>query len=215
LPERLVQRRFAGLYAVTPDLDDTALLLAKTRAALTGGARLLQYRNKTATEILRREQAAALCRLCREHGATLIINDHILLASEVDADGVHVGADDATVAEARIQLGRDKIIGASCYNDLRHAEVAAVQGADYVAFGSFFASPVKPGAARAPLTILRTARLQFELPVVAIGGISLANADQLIHAGADAVAVISALFAAPDVEAEARKFCRLFQGKTA
>jgi thiamine-phosphate pyrophosphorylase len=199
---------------VTPDLDDTALLLAKVRSALAGGARLVQYRNKTADENLHLEQAVALHRLCRDCGAMLIINDHIRLACEVDADGVHVGADDATVTEARIRLGPDKIIGASCYNDLQYAQSAAAQGADYVAFGSFFASSVKPGAARAPLTILRSARQQFELPVVAIGGITLANAEDLIRVGADAVAVISALFAAPDVEAAARQFCRLFRGKT-
>ena len=213
--ERLTRRQLAGLYAVTPDVDDTALLLSKVEAALAGGARLVQYRNKTAAENLRREQAGELHRLCRNCGAILIINDHIRLAGEVDADGVHVGADDASVAAARIQLGPDKIIGASCYNDLQCAQSAAAQGADYVAFGSFFASSVKPGAVRAPLTILRSARWQFELPVVAIGGITLANAGDLIRAGADAIAVISALFAAPDVEAAAHQFCRLFQSETA
>jgi thiamine-phosphate pyrophosphorylase len=215
LPERLMRRQLAGLYAVTPDFDDTALLCARVRSALAGGARLVQYRNKTADENLQREQAVALRKLCRDRGAMVIINDDIRLAGEADADGVHVGADDATVAEARARLGPDKIIGASCYNDLQRAKSAAAQGADYIAFGSFFASPVKPDAVRAPLTILRAARRQFELPVVAIGGITLANAEELIRAGADAVAVISALFAAPDIEAAARQFCRLFRGKTA
>lgn len=206
-------RAISGLYAVTPDLADTALLLTRTEAALAGGVKLVQYRNKTAGENLRRDQAAALRELCRRHDAALIINDHIELACEIDADGVHVGTDDANVAEARRQLGPDKIIGASCYNDLQYAQSAAAQGADYVAFGSFFASAIKPGAVRAPLTILRSARRQFELPVVAIGGITLANAGDLIRAGANAVAVISAVFAAPDVEAAARQFCRLFQAE--
>ena len=213
--EKLSPRLFTGLYAVTPDLADTALLLARTQAALAGGARLLQYRNKIADENLRRAQAAALRQLCRRHGATLIINDHIELAHEVYADGVHVGAEDAAVADARARLGRSKIIGVSCYNDLQRAHSAAAQGADYVAFGSFFASPVKPGAGRAPLSILRAARQQVALPVVAIGGITLDNAGELVHAGADAVAVISALFAAPDVEIAARKFCQLFRVKAA
>lgn len=200
-----------GLYAVTPDLADTALLLAKTQAALAGGARLVQYRNKTADENLRREQATALHELCRRRNATMIINDHVELACALDADGVHLGADDSAVAAARVQLGRGKIIGVSCYNDLQRARSAATQGADYVAFGSFFTSSVKPGALRAPLSILQAARQQLELPVVAIGGITLDNAGELINTGADAIAVISALFAARDVEHAAVEFCSLFR----
>ena len=207
-------RTISGLYAVTLDLADTALLLAKTQDALAGGARLVQYRNKAADENLRRDQAAALRELCRRYSTTLIINDHVELAREIDADGVHIGADDAAVAAARARLGSGKIIGASCYNDLQRARSAAAQGADYVAFGSFFASSVKPGAVRAPLSILQAARQQLGLPMVAIGGITLDNAGELINAGADAIAVISALFAAPDVERAAREFCNLFRVKT-
>ncbi len=210
-----MNKAISGLYAITPDLADTAVLLAKTQAALAGGARLLQYRNKTADENLRREQAAALRELCRRYGAMLIINDHVELAREIDADGVHVGADDAGVAAARTRLGHSKIIGATCYNDLQRALAAAAQGADYVAFGSFFASAVKPGAMRAPLALLQQARRQVTVPVVAIGGITLDNAAGLIDAGANAVAVISALFAAPDVEVAARKFCQLLRVKVA
>lgn len=210
-----MNKAISGLYAITPDLADTAVLLAKTQAALAGGARLLQYRNKTADENLRREQAAALRELCRRYGAMLIINDHVELAREIDADGVHVGVDDAGVAAARTRLGHSKIIGATCYNDLQRALAAAAQGADYVAFGSFFASAVKPGAVRAPLALLQQARRQVTVPVVAIGGITLDNAAGLIDAGANAVAVISALFAVPDVEVAARKFCQLLRVKVA
>lgn len=210
-----MNKAISGLYAVTPDLADTAVLLAKTLAALAGGARLLQYRNKTADENLRREQAAALRELCRRYGAMLIINDHVELAREIDADGVHVGADDAGVAAARTRLGHGKIIGATCYNDRQRALAATAQGADYVAFGSFFASSVKPGAVRAPLALLQQTRRQVTVPVVAIGGITLDNAAGLIDAGANAVAVISALFAAPDVEVAARKFCQLLRVKVA
>ena len=210
-----MNQAISGLYAVTPDLADTAVLLAKTQAALAGGARLLQYRNKTADDNLRREQAAALRELCRRYGAILIINDHVKLAHEIDADGVHVGADDAAVAAARTRLGHGKIIGATCYSDLQRALAAAAQGADYVAFGSFFVSSVKPGAVRAPLALLRQARRQVTIPLVAIGGITLDNAAGLIDAGANAVAVISALFAVPDVEVATRSFCRLLQVKMA
>ena len=204
----------SGLYAVTPDLADTALLLKRVQAAMAGGVRLLQYRNKTAPENLRRTQAAAMRDLSRRHGAALIINDDVELAREIDADGAHVGGEDLSVAAARAVLGGGKIIGASCYNDLVRARAAVVQGADYVAFGSFFASSVKPAAVRAALPILQTARRQLGLPVVAIGGITLANAGALIRAGADAVAVLSAVFAAPDIENAAREFCQLFQVKT-
>jgi thiamine-phosphate pyrophosphorylase len=210
-----MNKAISGLYAITPDLADTAVLLAKTQAALAGGARLLQYRNKTADENLCREQAAALRELCRRYGAMLIINDHVELAREIDADGVHVGVDDAGVAAARTRLGHNKIIGATCYNDLQRALAAAAQGADYVAFGSFFASAVKPGAVRARLALLQQARRQVTVPVVAIGGITLDNATGLIDAGANAVAVISALFAVPDVEVAARKFCQLLRVKVA
>ena len=208
-------KAISGLYAVTPDLADTEALLAKTQAALAGGARWLQYRNKVATAILRLQQAAALRELCRHHGAHLIVNDHVDLAREIDADGVHVGAEDASVTAARAALGPHKVIGASCYDNLRKGVAAAAQGADYIAFGSFFASSIKPGAVRAPLSILAAARQQFTVPLIAIGGITLANARAVIDAGADAIAVISALFDAPDIAGAAREFCRLFEDKPA
>jgi thiamine-phosphate pyrophosphorylase len=203
-----------GLYVVTPDLADTALLVAKVETVLAAGARLLQYRNKHADDRTRREQATALRDVCRRHGASLIINDDVALAAELDADGVHVGIEDAALPVARAQLGRGKIIGVSCYDDLSRARAAAAQGADYVAFGSFFASAVKPGAVRAPLSLLSTVRA-LGVPVVAIGGITLDNAGELIAAGADAVAVISALFTVPDAATATRHFGRLFQVQTA
>ncbi len=203
-----------GLYAVTPDLADTAALVAKVDAVLGAGVRLLQYRNKTADAPTRRAQALALGELCRRHAATLIVNDDVALAAAIDADGVHLGDDDAQVAAARAQLGRDKIIGVSCYDSLERARAAAAQGADYIAFGSFFASSVKPAAVRAPLSLLPTARV-FKLPVVAIGGITLDNARVLIEAGADAIAVISALFAARDPAFAASQFCQLFATRPA
>jgi thiamine-phosphate pyrophosphorylase len=200
----------AGLYAVTPDEPDTGILVAKVGAALAGGARLVQYRNKTATAALRSAQAASLQTLCRRHRVPLIINDHLELALEVDADGLHLGGDDGSVAAARALLGPRKILGASCYNALDKAVRAWREGADYVAFGSFFVSGVKPGAVRAPLGLLADAKREIPVPVVAIGGITAQNAPQLIRAGADAVAVISAVFAAPEVTAAAKRFGRLF-----
>jgi len=198
-----------GLYAITPEEEDTALLLRKLGAALAGGARVVQYRNKSSDRILRREQAAGMLAQCRRWQALLIINDDIELALAIGADGVHLGRDDGDIAAARLALGPERLLGASCYNRLELAAGAIAQGADHVAFGSVFASPTKPGAKRAPLTLFSQAR-SFEAPLVAIGGITVDNASDVIAAGADAIAVISALFEAPDIEARAREFAALF-----
>jgi thiamine-phosphate pyrophosphorylase len=184
--------RLAGLYAVTPDLVDTSSLVAKVGAAVAGGAAIVQYRNKTAAPGLRVVQARALAQLCRGR-ALFIVNDDARLAAAVGADGVHVGESDGTLAEVRRDLGTSGLIGVSCYNDLARAQHFAAQGADYLAFGSFHPSNVKPGARRAAPALLARAR-PLGLPLVAIGGITAANAGALIAAGADAVAVISDLF---------------------
>lgn len=208
-----MKREISGLYAVTPDGDDTPALIAAVEAALAGGAGLLQYRNKPAPAVLRLSQASALLVLCRRYRVPLIINDDLDLALAVSADGLHLGAEDGSLAAARARLGTAKILGASCYDRLELALEAARLGADYVAFGSFFPSSVKPGAVRAPLTLLRDAKRRLSMPVVAIGGITLENAPQLIAAGADGVAVISALFGADDVELSARRFSALFAAR--
>ncbi len=202
-----------GLYAITPEMPDTAALLAKVKAALSGGARLVQYRSKSRDVALRHEQAAELRALCRAHAVPLIINDDVRLAVLTDADGVHLGEEDASLREARINLGPDKIIGVSCYQDLARARRAEAEGADYVAFGSFYPSPTKPGARPCPIGLLAEAKGALKLPVVAIGGITPENAAALVAAGADAVAVISALFDAPDIAAVAAQFDSLFQTK--
>ena len=199
-----------GLYAITPDLADTAQLLGKVEAALAGGARALQYRNKVAAPALRLEQARGLARLCRGYHVPLIINDHLDLALEVDAEGLHIGGEDGSVAEARRGLGPDRILGVSCYRRIENALEAARLGATYVAFGGFFPSTVKSGSGGAPLSILGEAKRRTALPVVAIGGITVENAPPLIAAGADSVSVITALFSAPDVRAAAQQFSALF-----
>ena len=204
------QRTIYGLYAITPDCPDTGRLLRQARQALTGGARVLQYRNKAADGALRREQATALRELAREFSATYIVNDDAQLAMQVGADGVHLGAEDGGLDAARALLGPDKILGASCYNRLPLARAAIAAGADYVAFGAFFPSGVKPGAVKADVEVLRQARAEFDVPLVAIGGITLQNAVLLVEAGADALAVISALFDAADIQRTARDFSGLF-----
>ncbi len=205
-----VKRRLAGLYAVTPDLDDTQRLLALVEAALAGGAAAIQYRHKAADPALKRTQAAALLSLTRKAGIPLIVNDDLELALELGADGVHLGRDDGALAAARARLGPGRILGVSCYNEPARADVARAAGADYLAFGSVYPSGVKPGAVRAPLSLFAQAHDTSDLPLVAIGGITAENAAAVIDAGADAVAVISSVFGAADVRAAAQKIARLF-----
>jgi len=199
-----------GLYAITPDSSDTAGLLAKTAAVLQGGARIVQYRNKSQDGALRLAQAQGLADLCCRYGALLLINDDIELARQVAADGVHVGRDDTGVAEARRRLGPDAIVGASCYDQLALAEAAVAAGASYVAFGAVYATPVKPDAPRAPLTLFSAAK-SLGVPSVAIGGIKPDNALAVIEAGADAISVIGALYDAPDPQAAAETLAGLFK----
>jgi thiamine-phosphate pyrophosphorylase len=201
--------RIKGLYAITPDEPDTAELLSKVRLALLGGASVLQYRNKAATTALRLQQAKALRDLTHEFSVPLIVNDDAMLAQQVDADGVHLGGEDGSVAAARAVLGSAKLIGVSCYNRMELAQEAVPQGADYVAFGSFFASTVKPDAVLASLALLRQARREIKVPLVAIGGITLQNGAQLLEAGADALAVISAIFGVKDIQGAARQISAL------
>ena len=195
--------RLAGLYAVTPDIADTELLLRKVTAALEGGAAIIQYRNKPAAAATRFAQAQAIARLPARRGALFIVNDDIDIAAAVEADGVHVGDDDPAIAEARRRLRPDRLVGVSCYDDWERARGAVAAGADYVAFGSFFASSTKPAARRAERELLTRART-LGVPVVAIGGITSSNARRVIDAGATAVAVIADVFAHDDTAAIAR-----------
>jgi thiamine-phosphate pyrophosphorylase len=206
--------RVRRLYAVTPEGPDTGVLVQKVQQALLGGARMVQYRNKTGTSALRREQCAALLALCRAAGAPLIVNDDLDLALAVGADGVHLGRDDVSIAFARAKLGESMLLGTSCYDRLELALAARDAGADYVAFGSAFPSTTKPGAPRASSALYREAKSRLGCPIVAIGGITLENAQTLIAAGVDAVAVITALFEAPDIAAAACGFDRLFDKKS-
>jgi thiamine-phosphate pyrophosphorylase len=194
--------KLRGLYAVTPEGGD---IERKVSLALEGGIALLQYRGKAGN----RAQAAAIVRLAREFCVPVIINDNAGLALELGADGAHLGRDDGDLRAARNRLA-GRILGASCYNDLALARTAVAAGADYVAFGSVFASPTKPSAVRAPLALFREAKA-LGVPLAAIGGITLDNAPQLVAAGADLLAVISDLFDAPDIKGRARAYGELFR----
>lgn len=199
-----------GLYVLTPDALDADTLLVRLAAAIAGGARIVQYRRKLTDAAARLDEASRIARLCRDAGALLIVNDDARLAAEIGADGVHLGRDDGRVADARAVVGSGAIIGVSCYDQLALAIEAQRQGADYVAFGSFFASSVKPHAVRPPVALLADARRAVRCPIVAIGGITLERAPELVSAGADALAVISDIFDAPDVQARASAYSQLF-----
>lgn len=199
-----------GVYLITPDEPDTARLLARTAPLLAAGTTWLQYRNKTASDALRLEQATALQALCAEHGVPLIVNDDPVLARAVGAAGVHLGGTDGDIASARALLGADAIIGASCYDQLANAEAAAAAGASYVAFGAFFPTTTKITTSRAHIDLLRQSGA-LGVPRVAIGGLTPDNVGPLIEAGADLVAVVSGIYAAADPVATQRAYLAQFR----
>jgi thiamine-phosphate pyrophosphorylase len=197
--------KLRGLYAITPDSAEG--LLDKVEAALRGGVALLQYRNKVRPEN-RCAEARALRSLAGRYKVPFIVNDDVNLALEVGADGVHVGRDDEALSAARRRMP-EGIIGVSCYDSLQRARSAVAGGADYVAFGSVFASSTKPAAARAPLSLFAEAR-RLGVPLCAIGGITLESSPGLVQAGADLLAVVSDLFLARDIELQARRYAKVF-----
>lgn len=206
----MIRHDLKGLYAITPDIADTYQLCEMTQQALRAGVRYVQYRNKSADDCLRLTQAKALTALCRDFDAHMIINDRCDLAITVNADGVHLGKDDMMVSEARDYLGKNKIIGVSCYNQLKLAIGAEKQGADYVAFGAFFPSLTKTDTVKASTRLLFEAKNYLNIPIVAIGGITLENAAKLVNYGCDALAVCHALFNTQCIRSTAVSFNQLF-----
>lgn len=208
------QSKLWGLYVITDTVrtQRTALVQA-VGAAIAGGARIVQYRDKSCDAKRRLAEASALRALTLAHNVLFLINDDVALAQAVGADGVHLGREDGAIADARVTLGAAAIIGASCYNDFALAEQAALAGADYVAFGAFYPSKTKPHAVPATPALLARARSALHLPLCAIGGITPENAPPLLAAGADMLAVISAVFAAPDIPKAAHAFAALMPDK--
>lgn len=200
-----------GLYAITDSaLQSGRDLEQAVVRAIAGGARVVQYRDKSQDAERRRTEAAALVAVCRQHGVPLIVNDDIELALNTDADGVHLGRDDADLSTARSRLGNHRIIGVSCYNQLELAEAAERDGADYVAFGSIFGSATKPDATRAEMATVELAHRCINLPIVAIGGITPENGAVLLDAGVDLLAAIQGVFGHGDPAESARRYATLF-----
>ena len=201
-----------GLYIVTPDWDDTDKLIDVTDKALKGGARIVQYRHKTAKAEQRLAQATALQAVCRHYGGIFIVNDYVDLALKIDADGIHVGGTDAPVAKVRAAVGPNKIVGASCYGSLALARMATDAGASYVAFGGFFPSRVKKYPVTTTPTIVSDWKKEMpSMPVCVIGGMTAENSKPLVDLGADMVAAVSGVYFQEDPEAAAKTYVALFK----
>lgn len=199
-----------GLYAITdPKLTPPRHLLERVEAAIAGGAVIVQYRDKLSGLAEKHALASALLALCRRQDVPLIVNDDIDLAADIGADGVHLGRDDAPLADARARLRRGAIVGVSCYNEFERAGAAIQAGADYIAFGRFYPSQTKPGAVQADPELLQRAR-RWSVPVAAIGGIHAGNGAALVAAGADLLAVVDGVFGQADVLTAARGLSQLF-----
>jgi len=198
----------SGLYAITQTAGKSiAVVLAEVEAALKGGAQVIQYRDKTPVDVF--YLGRSLVKLCHDYHVPLLVNDDPELALAVGADGVHLGKDDCDIEQARQRLGREAIIGVSCYNDIKRAIAMQAKGADYVAFGRFFSSNSKPLAAPAEIATLQQAKLAITIPIVAIGGILPENGGQLLDSGADLLAVIGGVFD-DEPEAAAHAYQALF-----
>ncbi|MCK5892944.1 MAG: thiamine phosphate synthase [Endozoicomonadaceae bacterium] len=210
----LSTERFTGLYGITDStlMPDDDNLLASVEAALRGGMRILQYRNKSTDQDKKLQQACRLKALCKHYQVPLIINDDIELAAFCNADGVHLGAEDDSISDARTRLCENTIIGISCYGSLERALIMQANGANYVAFGACFASPTKPNApVNVKRGLLKEASKTLKIPIVAIGGITLGNVSDIVSQGVSMVAVISDLFSADNIEAQARQYSRLLK----
>jgi thiamine-phosphate pyrophosphorylase len=199
-----------GLYAITPDMADSNSLLQKTQLAIEGGAFMVQYRSKIQDRDVKMQQCAAILRLCREYKIPCIVNDDVDMCRVLEADGVHLGEKDDNIVEVRSILGEDAIIGSSCYDQLNRAKLAQKEGASYVAFGAMFETSTKPNAPRATLELLREAKSQIQIPIVAIGGITMNNAHDVIETGIDAIAVINSLYESNSIKETAETLSSMF-----
>ncbi len=199
-----------GLYVITPDSADLNTLIQKTQLAIEGGAFMVQYRSKILNRDVKMQQCAAILRLCREYDVPCIVNDDVEMCRILKADGVHLGENDDNIAEVRRILGEDSIIGSSCYDQLNRAKQAQKEGASYVAFGAVFPTPTKPNAPRATLELLREAKSEIQIPIVAIGGITMNNAHDVIETGIDAIAVITNLYESNSIKETAETLSQMF-----
>jgi thiamine-phosphate pyrophosphorylase len=206
------QPRRCRLYLVTPPAIALPAFAEALEAALAAGdVACLQLRLKDADDETIRRAARALMPICHAHDVAFIVNDRPDLAAELGADGVHIGQEDASYAEARAAVGPDAIVGVTCHDSRHLAMEAGEAGADYVAFGAFFPTTTKPSGYRPDPSLLRWWQETMTVPCVAIGGITVENARGLIEAGADFLAVVTGVWDYPEGPAAAvRAFNRIF-----
>jgi len=195
-----------GLYAITPDEKNLSILKSKVESSIKGGAKLVQYRSKILSKNDQKKQAEEIKKICDYYQIPLIINDDIELCSILDADGVHLGENDENLEKARFILGPEKIVGVSCYNSIDRVKISQDKGATYIALGACFQSATKPNAPIASADLIALVLKNFQVPLVAIGGITLENIDLIIKEGVECCAVINSLFKSQDIEGTAKQF---------
>lgn len=183
-----------GLYAITDEsLTPKETILEQVEKALEGGIALLQFRDKTATDDEIETLTIHLLHLCRLQGVPFVIDDRPYLAQKIGADGLHIGKDDMPLKEAR-SIFTKGFIGVSCYGSVRKALEAQDEGADYVAFGSFFPSPTKPHSGIVSMSVLAKAKEALTIPICAIGGINVTNIHEIAANKPDMISVVSAIW---------------------
>ena len=195
-----------GLYAITPDEKNLSILKSKVESSIKGGAKLVQYRSKILSKNDQKKQAEEIKKICDYYQIPLIINDDIELCSILNADGVHLGENDENLEKARFILGPEKIVGVSCYNSIDRVKISQDKGATYIALGACFQSATKPNAPIASADLIALVLKNFQVPLVAIGGITLENIDLIIKEGVECCAVINSLFKSQDIEGTAKQF---------
>lgn len=191
--ERNLDKKISGIYAITPDTTLDLNLIEKILNQYS--IKLLQYRHKTTNALVKLDETRQLQQLCLRHNTLFIINDDINLAEKINADGVHLGKNDASIEQAREQLGNNSMIGVSCYNNINAAKYAQDLGVNYVAFGALFPSVTKPNALHCSLDVITQAKQTLNIPIVGVGGINFSNQQKVFDAGCDATAMINALWA--------------------
>jgi thiamine-phosphate pyrophosphorylase len=183
-----------GLYAITDEhLTPDETIFSQVEESLRAGVNIIQYRDKTKTDYEVEETCRGLQALCRNYNALFIIDDRPYLAQKIKADGLHIGKNDITLSEAR-NIFTDGIIGVSCYGSVARAEELEKEGASYVAFGSFFPSPTKPKSGIISTNVLNKAKQRVNVPVCAIGGITLENISEIAQHKPEMISVVSAVF---------------------
>jgi thiamine-phosphate pyrophosphorylase len=202
--------KLKGLYVITDEkLTPYDKILEMVEEALKGGAKIVQLRDKTNSDNFLISYGFSLKELCEKYNAYFIVNDRVDLAIKVNAHGVHIGKEDADIAQVKQKL-RNKIIGVSCYDDIERAKIMESLGASYVAFGSFYPSYTKPEAKVVDKSIIQEAKKILSIPVCVIGGLNVERAKELVFLGADMVAVVSDIWTAPSIKKRAEEYKNLF-----